>query len=199
LNFPEGAKEMKMRIMFLLFLLCAVACLLPGFATAQSATYNYARGVDFSLYKTYEWVDIEGAAVPDRVLDDHVKKLIDIQLAAKGFTKSTHGAQLYVAYQMSFRREKQIEQYTREGGGGHGPCWEFGRIYGAIYGGPGMSLETSSTIQFGNLVLDIYDSAFKDLVWRGNVSKTTNPEQKGRNFNKGIAKLLKNFPPKTKN
>ncbi|SRR6266436_5877642 len=188
---------MKMKIMSFLFLFCAPACL-PGLATAQNATYNYARGVDFSFYRTYQWVDIEGAAAPDRVLDGQIRQAIDAQLAAKGFTKSTQGAQLYLAYQMSFRREKQIGQYIRGGAGGHGPGWDYGCIYGAIYSGAAMSVEPNSTIQFGNLVLDIYDSAFKELLWRGNVSKTTNPEQKGYNLNKGVAKLLRNFPPKTK-
>jgi hypothetical protein len=197
LNSRKGADEMK-KIMALVFLFCALACM-PVPATGQNAIYNYARGVDFSFYKTYEWVDIEGAAAPDRVLDSKIKQAIDLQLTAKGFTKSTHEAQLYVAYQISFRREKQIGQYIRGGAGGHGPGWDYGYIYGDIYGGPSVSLEMNSAIQFGNLVLDIYDSAFKDLVWRGNVSKTSNPEQKGYNLNKGAAKLLKNFPPKTKN
>jgi hypothetical protein len=186
------------KIITLVFLFCAMACL-PVPATAQNAIYNYARGVDFSFYKTYEWVDIEGAATPDRVVDSQIRQAIDLQLAAKGFTKSPHGAQLYVAYQISSRREKQIGQYVRGGAGGHGPGWDYGCIYGAIYSEPSMSLEMNSTIQFGNLVLDFYDSAFKDLVWRGEVSKTTNPQQKGYNLNMGAAKLLKNFPPKTKN
>jgi hypothetical protein len=189
---------MKRKIMFLFFLFLAIACL-PELAMAQNVTYNYAQGVDFAFYKTYQWVDIEGAAAPDRVLDAQIRQAIDAQLAAKGFTKSEQGAQLYLAYQMSFRREKQIGQYLRGGAGGHGPGWSYGCVYGAIYSGPTMSVESNSTIQFGNLVLDIYDSAFKELVWRGNVSKTTNPEQKGYNLNKGVRKLLKNFPPRTKN
>jgi hypothetical protein len=40
-----------------------------------------------------------------------------------------------------------------------------------------MSIATRSTIQLGNLVLDIYDSSHKDLVWRGNVSNTIRPDQ----------------------
>jgi hypothetical protein len=39
-----------------------------------------------------------------------------------------------------------------------------------------MSIATRSTIQLGNLVLDIYDSSHKDLV-RGNVSNTIRPDQ----------------------
>jgi hypothetical protein len=61
-----------------------------------------------------------------------------------------------------------------------------------------MSLATNSTIQFGNLVLDFYDSAAKNLVWRGNVSKTFRPDFKRHNFDKAVVKLLKTFPPKTK-
>jgi Domain of unknown function (DUF4136) len=188
---------MKIKFMFSIFVFCALACLTP-LATAQSVIYNYARGVDFSLYKTYEWVDIEGAGVSDSFLDGQIKQAIDAQLAAKGLTKSSQGAQLYLAYQVSSPREKQIKQYIRGGYGGYGPGWDSFKAYGAIYGGPAMSVTTNSTIQLGNLVLDIYDSAFKDLVWRGNVSKTFNDDQKKNNLDKAVLKLLKYFPPKAK-
>jgi hypothetical protein len=186
-----------MRVKLLLFVVFA-ALWLPITAIGQSASYNYARGVIFTFYKTYEWVDIEGAGVSNSFLDSEIKQAIDVQLAAKGLTKSNRGAQLYVAYQVSFPREKQIGQYIWGGYGGYGPGWDPFSIYGAVYGGPAMSLATNSTIQFGNLVLDFYDSAAKNLVWRGNVSKTFRPDFKRHNFDKAVVKLLKTFPPKTK-
>lgn len=58
---------------------------------------------------------------------------------------------------------------------------------------------TTTTIYKGQLDLDMYDSAGKDLVWRGVVSKTLDPkakpEKRQKNLNKAIAKLLKNYPP----
>ena len=65
-----------------------------------------------------------------------------------------------------------------------------------------MSTTTSSTIPVGQLALDMYASTDKKLVWRGMASKTLDPkakpEKRQKNLQKGIAKLLKNYPPKQK-
>ena len=48
----------------------------------------------------------------------------------------------------------------------------------------------------------MYDSAGKQLVWRGMASKQIDPkakpEKRQKNLDKGMAKLLKNYPPKVK-
>jgi hypothetical protein len=192
---PE--KGGPMRVKFLMLVLVATLSL-PILAMGQSASYNFAQGVNFSIYKTYEWVDISGAGASNSFLDAQIKQAINAQLAAKGFTKTNQGAQLYVAYQVSFAHEKEIKQYMRGGAGGRGPGWEYFCSFGAMYGGPTLSVENNATIQFGNLVLDFYDSASKDLLWRGNVSKAFNSAHQKQTLDKAAAKLLKSFPPKTK-
>jgi hypothetical protein len=61
---------------------------------------------------------------------------------------------------------------------------------------------TSSTIQIGTLVLDIYDQKGKQLVWTGSATKTIDPgakpEKRQKNIAKAVTKLLKNYPPPTK-
>lgn len=184
-----------MKIRYLVFTFFAAVCW-PVMAMAQTTIYNYARGVNFAEYKSYKWVDIDGAAATDQALDKKIKQAIDAQLAAKGLAKSQDEAQLYVAYQVSSPREKQIGQYRRGGSSGYGPGWRYGYSFGYNYGDPAMSTATSSTIQLGNLVLDIYDSTYKDLVWRGTVSNAFGPDQKKHNLDKATATLLKNYPPK---
>jgi hypothetical protein len=48
----------------------------------------------------------------------------------------------------------------------------------------------------------MYDSAAKELVWKGQASKTVSsekdPEKRQKNIDKAMAKLLKDFPPKPK-
>jgi hypothetical protein len=48
----------------------------------------------------------------------------------------------------------------------------------------------------------MYDAAEKKLVWRGSASKTLDtkakPEKRQKNLRKGVAKLLKNYPPQPK-
>ena len=172
--------------------LAALVLLLTGVgaALAQDVNVNYVPGKDFSGYKTYRWVEIQGAEKPDQIIDTQIKQGIDKALAGKGLTKATgETADLFIAYQVALNQERQWNSYNT---GGYG-SWR--------YGG-GMSTATSSTIQIGTIALDMYDSAAKELVWKGQASKTVsgekNPEKRQKNIDKAMAKLLKDFPPKPK-
>jgi uncharacterized protein DUF4136 len=166
-------------------ILMGIALFAYGSAMAQEVTYNFAPGTDFSKFKTYKWVKIDGVEYPNQILDQQIKQSIDSQLAVKGFTKSdSDNADLFVGYQLSIAQEKQWNAY----GGGAG--WRMGG---------GMASATSSTIQIGTLAFDVYDQAGKQLVWRGSATKTLNPpkdpDKKQKNLDKAVGKLLKDFPP----
>jgi hypothetical protein len=66
----------------------------------------------------------------------------------------------------------------------------------------GITTGETSTIYIGQISLDMYDPAQKQLVWRGSASKSLNttakPEKQKKNLDKAMAKLLKNFPPPLK-
>jgi Domain of unknown function (DUF4136) len=147
-------------------------------ASAQDVGYNAMPGTDFSKYKTYKWVRIEGAQSPDQITDAQVKSSIDGQLVSKGLTKTEDDtADLYIGYQVALDKEKQWNAY----GTGGGPGWGWGRGYGyGAYGG-GMATATSSTITIGTLGLDFYDRTVKQLVWRGTASKTIDPRRSPKN------------------
>ena len=59
---------------------------------------------------------------------------------------------------------------------------------------------TTETLRIGDFGLDIYDAAQRQLVWRGDAAKTiepnVTPEKRKKNIEKGVAKLLKDYPPK---
>jgi Domain of unknown function (DUF4136) len=153
---------------------------------AQDVSTNAMPGVDFSKFHTYKWVTIEGATQPNQIVDAQIKSAVDSQLAAKGLTKTDgEKADLFIGYQVSISQEKQWNAY----GMGGGPRW-----------GGGMATATSSVINTGTLVLDMYDPTTKQLVWTGRASKTldssANQEKKQKNLDKAMQKLLKNFPPK---
>jgi hypothetical protein len=161
--------------------------------TAQDVTYNYDQSANFSKFKTYKWVSIKDAMQPDQLIDQQIKAAIDAELAKKGLSKTDDDkADLYVGYQLALGQEKQLNSYNT-GGGGWG--------YGARWGG-GMTTTTTSTIHIGTLVLDMYDPAAKQLVWRGQAQKTIDanakPDKRQKNLAKAVAKLLKNYPPAAK-
>jgi len=150
---------------------------------AQDVTTNSMPGTNFSKYHTYKWVNIEGGAHPNQIVDQEIKQSIDAQMASKGFTKTdAENADLYLAYQVAVNQEKQWNAFG------------MGRGFGG-----GMGQATSSTISNGTLVLDMYDPASKQLVWQGRATKTLDPssnqEKNEKNLNKAMAKLLKKFPP----
>jgi hypothetical protein len=73
---------------------------------AQDVHYNYDHSANFGAYKTYEWVDLPGGAVPDQLIDQSIKRGVDEQLAQKGLTRVDSGADLQVAYQPLSERKK---------------------------------------------------------------------------------------------
>ena len=50
-------------------------------ALAQDVTVNYVPGTDFSKYKTYKWVEIQGAEKPDQIIDTQITQAIDKAMA----------------------------------------------------------------------------------------------------------------------
>lgn len=92
---------------------------------------------------------IEGSQHANQIVDAQIKQSVDSQLAAKGLTKTeSETADLYVSYQIAVDQEKQWNAY----GMGGGIRWG------------GMATATSTTINVGTLVLDMYDPIQKQLV-----------------------------------
>jgi hypothetical protein len=178
----------------------AMVLVITSSALCQDVRYNYDKGTDFSKFKTYKWVLIKDAQRPNDIVDKEIKSTIDSQLLVKGLTAvDNDNADLFIGYQTAVGTEKQYSSFSS----GMGPGWGYGGGWygGGWYGGGGMTTTTGSTttIYVGQLVLDMYNSTAKDLVWRGTVSKTLDPKAKPdkqqKNLNKAVAKLLKNYPP----
>jgi len=169
---------------------------ITGFA--QDVRYNFAAGRDFSKFRTYKWVRIKGADQLNQMADDQLRAAVDAELATKGLTKTEgEDADLFIAYQVALNQEKEFSSFSS--GWGYGPGWG-----GGWYGGGGMTTTSgqTSTIQIGQIDLDMYDATNQKLVWRGTVSKTLDtkakPEKRQKNLAKAFKKLLKNYPPPPK-
>ena len=188
-------------------------------AWGQDIHYNYDRGANFAAYKTYQWVDLprgpEGpskADVPaglpdlpvgqppmsgsniqdDQLLDQDIKRAVDAQLVEKGLTKVDKGGDLLVAYQAHLREEKSINLW----GSGTNGWWGGGPFWG---GGLSSVQGQTSTIPIGTLVVGLYDPARRQVIWRGDASKSIDlkkdPNKNYANLQKATVKLFKNYPP----
>jgi hypothetical protein len=102
-------------------------------------------------------------------------------MVLKGLERVESGGDLHIAYQVAIDKEKQFD------GWGTGPRW---------YGGGRV---TTSTINIGKLVVDMYDPGKNQLVWRGAGEKTVDlkqdPDKNYQNLQKVVAKMFKNYPP----
>ncbi|MCC7153572.1 MAG: DUF4136 domain-containing protein [Bryobacterales bacterium] len=181
----------------LLGLSIAVVCL-GGLAIAQDVKYNFDQNADFSKYKTYRWEKHPQSASVDQLTLGQLAKGFDAALAKRGLTrKDAPPTDLVLVYQLGVGQEKQITSWDT--GYGYGPGFR-----GGWYGGMGSSMSTSttSTINIGSIVLDMYDASTKQLVWRGMASKVLDdkakPDKKQKNIDKAAEKMLKNYPPKKK-
>jgi hypothetical protein len=168
-------------------------------ALAQDVRYNFDKSADFTKYKSYKFVPIKGAAEVNDLVDKQIKAEIESQLSQKGMTKvDGDNADLLIGYQTAIGQEKQFTSY--DSGWGYGPGWGRGGWYGG--GGGGMTTGQTSTIYTGQIAIDMYDPAQKDLVWRGVVSKTIDtkakPEKQQKNLTKALTKLFKKYPPEVK-
>lgn len=184
---------MKKLIQFLLVFSC-----LTGLVMAQDVRFNFDEKADFSKYKTYRWEKHPKSLEVDDLTLGQLAKGFDAALASKGLRRVDSGnTDLVILFQVAMNQEKQITSFDT-GGYGYGPYWR-GGWYG---GGGGMTTSTTSTINIGSLVLDMYDTSSKTLVWRGMASKTIDPKAKQdkrqKNIDKAAAKLMKNYPPKPK-
>jgi hypothetical protein len=150
-------------------------------AFAQQVHFDYDRSANFGAYKTYQWVDRLPVAPGDQLLDMDIKRAADEQLAGKGLRRVDSGGDLQVSYQGAVTQEKEFDSI------GFGPGWWGDRRI------------TSSTVETGNLIVEIVDPAAGHLVWRGSASKTLDikedPDRNYRTLQKVMAKLFQNWPP----
>jgi len=171
---------------FLALVLSAVAA---APASAQSGRYTFDKKADFSKYKTYKWVAIKDAQQLDELTAEQLIGTLDLELAKKGLAKTqSDDTDLYIGYQIARLKDKPLNNSN------------IGLAAGSGVGGSTGAVSTTTAVHSGQLVLDIYDSTTKQLVWRGVVSDPIDadakPDKKQKHMDKAVQKLLKNYPPK---
>jgi hypothetical protein len=180
-----------MKILKTLAASAATLLLLTMVGCDLKTSVDYDRNADFSSYKTYDWADPDNPEIDD-LTHRRILAAVDDQMQAVGFQKVDSNPDVYVTYFGDDDERTVID--TNNYGYGYGGGWYWG-------GGLGMSSSTSTvrTYNVGTLVVDIYDAAKKELVWRGAISGTVsdNPQKNEKNIDKGLVKLFKSYPPDT--
>jgi hypothetical protein len=165
-----------------LFVSIAMFIFLATASFAQQVKTDYDRSVNFSQYKTYSW---EKVKTQDPLWVDRIKSAVDADLIAKGWTQVPSDGNISLVAMEATKNEKTLNTFYNGFGGG----WR--------WGGFGNATTTVDTYKVGTLVLDMFDTQTKKLVWRGSASDTLSDktDKNIKNLNKGVQKMLKHFPP----
>jgi len=165
------------------------AALLVGACSGISTTTDYDPQVDFTAFSTYDWVDNQGDV--DNITSSRIRQSVDAAMAARGFSQSSSNPDLAISYQVSSAERRSFNTVNAGWGGGYG------------WGGWGMGMGTSTTTenvwQEGSLILGIFDTATKNLVWTGtattDIDQSRSPEDRQKLVDDAVAKMMGDFPP----
>ena len=134
---------------------------------------------------------IRDNASEDQLINQEIKRAIDEQLAQKGLTRVDKNADLQVGYHAAIRQEQSL---YLSGVGWGARSWG-GMSDGSVQG-------QTSSVPIGTIVVDLYDPVQKQLIWRGDATKTIDlkkdPDKNYKNLQKAMEKLFKNYPPEPK-
>jgi hypothetical protein len=157
-------------------------------AAAQTVKTDFNKEVDFKAYKTFAFK--EGTPAPTPFAQSRIEAAVAAQLESRGLVKAAGDADLVIYTHTQVSKEKSVD-VTNYGYGGY-----YG--WGGWGGGWGTTSVNVREIPVGTVMVDVVDSARKEIVWRGVASDTlaTNPtpEKSEKRINKAMAKLFKKYP-----
>jgi hypothetical protein len=171
-------------------LLIVTFFVLTAASFAQQVKTDYDHNANFGQYKTYSWEKVQ---TRDPLLVDRIKDAVGRVLTAKGWTQVDSGGDVsIVAIEITQQQQTLNTFYDGFGGG-----WGWRRFGG---GGFGDATTTTETYKVGTLVVDLFDTKTKNLIWRGSSSDTlsNNANKNTKNLDKGVQKMFDHFPPEEK-
>ena len=182
-----------MKLHRMILSLAAIATLFATASSAQQVKTDYDRTANFSQYKTYSW---QGVHTENPLWVDRIKTAVNAALAAKGWTQVESGGNVSIMAMEINQTHKNLDTYYDSFGGGLG----WGRRFGGWGDGFGESTTTEDTYRVGTLVIDLFDTNSKNLIWRGSLSDalSNNANKNIKNLDKGVEKLFNRFPPEAK-
>ena len=170
---------MKLLTRFLLLVFVALA--ITTLAFCREIITDYDHHVDFAQYKTYSWGKIETS---NPLWNDRVREAVDRELAKKGWTEVASDGDVTIMV-IGTTRERPTLRTFYDGF----PGWH--------WGGFGEAVTYVGHYEIGTLIVDMFDSRSKKLIWRGSASDTlpNDPNKTIKDLNKSVEKMFEHFPP----
>ena len=174
-----------MRLLQRAYVAAVVAVFLSIPALGQKVETDYDHSVNFSRYHTYSWGHIHSS---DPFFEDRIRAAVDHELQAKGWTvvPAGGGDVMLTAVLIEKSQTEYSTFYTGLGGG-----WRW-------HGWGGIATTEVDKIPVGTLVVDIYDCASEELLWRGMAQDqlSDKADKNSKKIEKSVEKMFAKFPPK---
>jgi hypothetical protein len=181
---------MQRRITQTLGPLCVTLVLLLSAGCDLSTNVDYDPDADFSAIKTYAWTETRHPEISD-LAHRRIVGAVNMQLEAKGLRMVESEPDVTVTYHGDDREKVEVD--TAFYGYRYGPRWRW-------HGGVPVTASQVRTYKEGTLIIDIYNTAEKILIWRGTVTGTIseNPQENAKKIDKGVEKVFEKYPPEEK-
>jgi len=182
---------MKLAACLALFCLAAVA-LTCSQQTAVNADYD--TSADFSVYKTYAWLDevLPPDKIPEHlrtagdITDRRIRSAVDSEMAAKGFSPTTSSPDIVVFYHVGVEEKVDVTD------------WGYSYASTGRYWGWNTRNVDTYEYQEGTLIIDFVDAKSKVLVWRGSAQKVLGnltPEEADQMIKDIVREVMALYPP----
>lgn len=187
-----------MKLRYALALVASAAVLLfsiRGFADDIKVDYNHQT--DFESYHTYSWSTIR---VSNQLNADRIKRDVNSLLKQNGWQEVPSDGQVTIMATDNIHNEQEAETYYTGLGSGWGGGWGWGGWGWGSLGGFGDETTTATDVRMAHVVIDLFDTKSKALLWRG-VSRgelTDKPKVNRNRLHEDIDRMFKSFPPKAK-
>jgi len=169
----------------------AAILMLPAIAAAQDVKIDYDKAFNFAPIRTYSIA--LGTKWGNDLSERRVLTEVDEAIAAKGWTKVDTNPDVQVVLHGATQTKRNASTFY-SGMGGYG-----GYGYGG-FGGMGTASTVVNEYKVGMLVVDIFDSKSKGLIFRGTAEDeiSDNSERNQKRIEKASTKMFKDFPPTPK-
>lgn len=173
-------------------------------ALGDNVRTDYNHQTDFSKYHTYSWGKVQ---TTDPFYVARIQQAVNQQLQSKGWQLAPSGGSVTIFATDNLHNQQETQtMYNGLGGGPWGGGWGGGWGWGgwgwgggwAGPGGLGEATTTTTTQPVSNLVIDLFESSSKNLLWRGLATQnlSTNAARNTKSLDNDIANMFKGFPPK---
>jgi Domain of unknown function (DUF4136) len=184
------------RRIFLASVVCAGMLSIPAARAQDDLRADWNHSVDFSHFHSYSWGSIK---VSNGFDADRIKQAVNGNLQTKGWQEVPNGGQVTIDVVDQIHNEQEAETFYAGLGGGWGGDWGWDRWSwsGSEPGGFGTA---TRTVPESHMVIDMFDSQSKKLLWRGISQREIqdNPDRNQKRIIDNIDRLLYSFPPEQK-